>query len=153
MAFTGTESLNTPIIINDELTIPADQLQVNAVRSSGPGGQNVNKVATCIELRFNPERCDLLGTAVVNRLLALAGKRVDSENTIIITSQKYREQSRNLDDACEKLRQLILKALVPPKPRKPTRPTRASVQKRITRKRQASEKKSQRRQRDWSDDD
>lgn len=145
--------MNTPIVINDELTIPADQLQVSAVRSSGPGGQNVNKVATCIELRFNPERSPQLSPAVVNRLLALAGSRVDSENTIIITSQKYREQSRNLDDACEKLRQLIIKALVPPKPRKPTRPTRASVQRRITKKRQTSEKKTQRRQRNWPDDD
>ncbi|PKL50987.1 MAG: aminoacyl-tRNA hydrolase [Candidatus Riflebacteria bacterium HGW-Riflebacteria-2] len=145
--------MNTLIIINEELTIPADQLEVSAVRSSGPGGQNVNKVATCIELRFNPERCPQLATMVVNRLLALAGNRTDSENTIIITSQKYREQSRNLDDACEKLRQLILKALVPPKPRKPTRPTRASVQRRITKKRQNSEKKSHRRPNSWSDDD
>lgn len=145
--------MNTPLPINDDLIIPAEQMQISAVRSSGPGGQNVNKVATCIELRFNPERCDLLGAAVVHRLLAIAGKRVDSENTIIITSQKYREQARNLDDAREKLRQMILKALTPPKPRKPTRPTRASVQKRITRKRQNSEKKSQRRQRNWLDDE
>ena len=145
--------MNTPIIVNEFLTIPADQLEVSAVRSSGPGGQNVNKVATCIELRFNPERCPQLSAAVVNRLLALAGKRIDSENTIIITSQKYREQSRNLDDACEKLKILILKALTPPKPRRATRPTRASVERRIGQKKQTSEKKTTRRRQNWPDSD
>ncbi|MBU1108330.1 MAG: aminoacyl-tRNA hydrolase [Candidatus Riflebacteria bacterium] len=145
--------MNTPIIVNEYLTIPAEQLEVSAVRSSGPGGQNVNKVATCIELRFNPERCQQLSVPVINRLLALAGKRIDSENTIIITSQKYREQSRNLDDACDKLKNMILKALTPPKPRRATRPTRASVERRIGKKKQTSDKKSQRRRPDWSDND
>lgn len=145
--------MNRAIIINENLTITGDQLEVSAVRSSGPGGQNVNKVATCIELRFNPERCPQLSVQVVNRLLALAGKRIDSENTIIITSQKYREQSRNLDDACDKLKTLILKALIPPKPRRPTRPTRSSIEKRIGKKKQTSEKKSQRRRPNWTDSD
>jgi ribosome-associated protein len=145
--------LNNAIIINENLTIPADQIEISAVRSSGPGGQNVNKVATCIELRFNPERCPQLSAPVINRLLALAGNRVDSENTIIITSQKYREQVRNLDDACDKLKKMILKALTPPKPRRPTRPTRASVERRIGKKKQTGEKKSQRRRPNWPDSD
>ena len=145
--------MNNAIIINENLTIPADQIEISAVRSSGPGGQNVNKVATCIELRFNPERCPQLSAPVINRLLALAGNRVDSENTIIITSQKYREQIRNLDDACDKLKKMILKALTPPKPRRPTRPTRASVERRIGKKKQTSEKKSQRRRNSWPDSD
>lgn len=145
--------MNTAIVINEYLTITPDQLEVTAVRSSGPGGQNVNKVATCIELRFNPERCPQLSAAVVNRLLALAGKRVDSENTIIITSQKYREQIRNLDDACNKLKNMIIKALTPPIPRRPTRPTKASVQRRITQKRQTGEKKSRRRRNNLLDEE
>ncbi|HAE41210.1 MAG TPA: aminoacyl-tRNA hydrolase [Candidatus Riflebacteria bacterium] len=145
--------MNNAIIINENLTIPADQIEISAVRSSGPGGQNVNKVATCIELRFNPERCPQLSAPVINRLLALAGNRVDSENTIIITSQKYREQVRNLDDACDKLKKMILKALTPPKPRRPTRPTRASVERRIGKKKQTGEKKSQRRRPNWPDSD
>ncbi|PKL45106.1 MAG: aminoacyl-tRNA hydrolase [Candidatus Riflebacteria bacterium HGW-Riflebacteria-1] len=145
--------MNNAIIINENLTIPADQIEISAVRSSGPGGQNVNKVATCIELRFNPERCPQLSAPVINRLLALAGNRVDSENTIIITSQRYREQVRNLDDACDKLKKMILKALTPPKPRRPTRPTRASVERRIGKKKQTGEKKSQRRRPNWPDSD
>lgn len=145
--------MSNAIVINESLTIPADQIEISAVRSSGPGGQNVNKVATCIELRFNPERCPQLSAPVINRLLALAGNRVDSENTIIITSQKYREQIRNLDDACDKLKKMILRALTPPKPRRPTRPTRASVERRIGKKKQTSEKKSQRRRTNWPDSD
>ena len=145
--------MSNAIVINENLTIPADQIEISAVRSSGPGGQNVNKVATCIELRFNPERCPQLSAPVINRLLALAGNRVDSENTIIITSQKYREQIRNLDDACDKLKKMILRALTPPKPRRPTRPTRASVERRIGKKKQTSEKKSQRRRPNWPDSD
>lgn len=143
--------MNTPIIINEYITIPADQIEISAVRSSGPGGQNVNKVATCIELRFKPFDCPQLSMSVINRLMVIAGNRVDSENTIIITSQKYREQYRNLDDACTKLKEMIIKALKPPKPRRPTRPTKSSVEKRITRKKQAGQKKSLRQKPDWSE--
>ncbi|NCB39008.1 MAG: aminoacyl-tRNA hydrolase [Erysipelotrichia bacterium] len=143
--------MNTPLIINDQITIPAEQLEISAVRSSGPGGQNVNKVATCIELRFNPERCSLLSTAVTQRLLALAGNRTDSENTIIITSQKFREQYRNLDDARSKLKEMIIKALKPPRPRRPTRPSKTSVEKRLTQKKQAGNKKSLRQKPDWNE--
>ncbi|HNS10133.1 MAG TPA: alternative ribosome rescue aminoacyl-tRNA hydrolase ArfB [Candidatus Ozemobacteraceae bacterium] len=143
--------MNTPLIINDYITIPAEQLEISAVRSSGPGGQNVNKVATCIELRFRPESCGQLSMPVVQRLLKIAGNRVDSENTIIITSQRYREQYRNLDDACQKLREMILKALKPPKVRRATRPTKASVENRINHKKQTSFKKSQRQKRDWDE--
>ncbi len=141
--------MTNPIIINDQITITPEQFEIAAVRSSGPGGQNVNKVATCIELRFNPQLCPQLSPPVVARLLGIARNRLDAENNIIITSQKYREQYRNLDDACEKLKKMILQALVPPKPRKPTKPTRASVEKRITSKKQAGEKKSLRQKRDW----
>ncbi len=143
--------MNTPLIINDQITISSDQLEISAVRSSGPGGQNVNKVATCIELRFNPELCPQLSIPVVQRLLKIAGKRVDSQQTIIVTSQRFREQSRNLEDARNKLKEMILKALKPPKPRKATKPTKASVENRINKKKLTGNKKSMRRKPDWSD--
>lgn len=141
----------TSLIINDQITIPAEQLEISAVRSSGPGGQNVNKVATCIELRFKPEQCSQLSFYVVQRLLKIAGNRVDSENTIIITSQRFREQYRNLDDAYDKLRKMILQALKPPKVRRATKPTRSSVEERITKKKQAGIKKTQRKKPAWDD--
>lgn len=144
--------MNTPLIINEKITIPADQLEISAVRSSGPGGQNVNKVATCIELRFKPRQCEQLTIPVVQRLLKIAGSRVDSEDTIIITSQRFREQYRNLADACDKLREMVLSALKPPKIRRPTRPTRSSVEDRINHKKQTSFKKSQRQKPDWDDE-
>jgi len=143
--------MNTPLIINDQITISSDQLEISAVRSSGPGGQNVNKVATCIELRFNPELCPQLSIPVVQRLLKIAGKRVDSQQTIIVTSQRLREQSRNLEDARNKLKEMILKALKPPKPRKATKPTKASIENRINKKKLTGNKKSMRRKPDWSD--
>lgn len=141
--------MNLPIEINENLVIPAEQIEISAVRSSGPGGQNVNKVATCIELRFNPGKSGLFSDSVLERLTVIAGNRFDSEGTLIITSQKFREQYRNLDDARNKLKEMILKALKPPRPRRPTRPTKASVEKRITRKKQTSQKKSLRQKRDW----
>lgn len=137
--------MNLPIQINENLIIPAELIQVSAVRSSGPGGQNVNKVATCIELRFNPKSCDSLPEAAVQRLLEAARNRLDAEGNIIVTSQKYREQYRNLLDAYEKLKIMIIKALKPPKVRKPTAPSRAAKEKRLTGKKQHSGKKAQRR--------
>lgn len=134
-----------PLVINESITIPPADLTWQATRSSGPGGQNVNKVASKIELRF-----DLPGTRVLSvdtklRLRALAGSRVDADGWLLIVSQLTRDQGRNLDDAREKLRLLILRALERPTPRRPTRPTRASKERRITAKRQNSERKQNRR--------
>ena len=113
-----------------------------AVRSSGPGGQNVNKVSSKIEIRFNPYSFYGFTSAVRQRLIILAGSRIDSDSNIIISSQEHREQHRNLAEARNKLKRLILKALRPPKPRKPTRPTRASVERRIKQKKKRGQKKS-----------
>ena len=123
------------LIINDSITIPADQLSVNAVRSSGPGGQNVNKVSTCVELRFNPKNCTQLSETAIKKLLAANKNKLDSEEAIIITSQRFREQYRNIEDAREKLRLLILDALKVRKKRRPTKPTKASIEDRISKKR------------------
>jgi len=141
--------MSLPIEINENLTIPAELLEITAVRSSGPGGQNVNKVATCIELRFNPGLSGLFSPSVLDRLIKIAGKRFDSEGTLIITSQKYREQYRNLQDARDKLKDMIIKALKPPRTRRPTRPTKSSVEKRISHKKQTGQKKSLRQKPDW----
>ncbi|MEW6709725.1 MAG: alternative ribosome rescue aminoacyl-tRNA hydrolase ArfB [Candidatus Riflebacteria bacterium] len=137
--------MNLPLQINYEIVIPAELIEVSAVRSSGPGGQNVNKVATCIELRFNPALCPQLSADVVSRMLEAAGNRIDADGWIIITSQKHREQYRNLLDAYDKLKSMIEKALKPPKIRRPTKPTKASKAKRVASKRQNSGKKANRR--------
>ncbi|MGM0600389.1 MAG: alternative ribosome rescue aminoacyl-tRNA hydrolase ArfB [Candidatus Rifleibacteriota bacterium] len=136
--------MSFPLKINDKITIPAGQIKTRAVRSSGPGGQNVNKVATCIELRFNPQTCEELKPAVTRRLLEAARNKLDSEGNILITCQQYREQYRNLMAACEKLRRMIVKALKPPKKRKPTRPSKAAKEKRIQNKKKNAEKKAKR---------
>jgi len=121
--------------------IPAADLQIEAVRSSGPGGQNVNKVATKVELRFDLRGTQALAPAVKGRLRALAGKRVDADGRIRVISQRTRDQSRNREDALEKLAEMIRAALVPPRPRRPTRPTRASKARRLDDKRKQSSKK------------
>ena len=117
--------------VDSHVTLPAADLAVRAVRSSGPGGQNVNKVSSKVELRF-----DLAGTAalpadVKARLAALARGRLDADGQIVLISQLTRNQRDNLDDARTKLAALVARALVPPRPRKKTRPTAGSRERRL----------------------
>lgn len=137
-----------PLVITPSLSIPGSDLSWEASRSSGPGGQNVNKVASKVELRFNLPGTRALSLEIKERLANLAATRLDADGWILIVSQLTRDQGRNLDDALDKLRQLILRALVRPKPRRPTRPTRASKERRLTAKRHQSERKQGRRDRD-----
>jgi ribosome-associated protein len=130
-----------PLRIDAQVVIPAAELEFEAVRSSGPGGQNVNKVSSKVELCFDVEATDALGPAVKARLRALAGKRVDAAGRIRVVSQRTRDQSRNRKDALDKLADMIRQALVPPKPRRPSRPTRASKARRLDDKRKQSSKK------------
>lgn len=132
------------LVINDNIIIPTEQMTINAIRSSGPGGQNVNKVSTCIELRFNPKNCSQLTETVINKLLTVNKNKLDSEDCLIITSQKYREQYRNIEDAREKLRNMILEALKVKKKRRPTKPTKASIEERMASKKIQSQKKASR---------
>ena len=132
------------LVINEKITIPAEQMTVSAVRSAGPGGQNVNKVATCIELRFNPKNCAQLTETAIKKLLDANKNRLDADDAIIITSQRFREQYRNIEDAREKLKNLILEALKVKKKRRPTKPTKASVEERILSKKINSLKKASR---------
>ncbi|HOY65666.1 MAG TPA: alternative ribosome rescue aminoacyl-tRNA hydrolase ArfB [Candidatus Ozemobacteraceae bacterium] len=132
------------LIITERLTIPASDLSWAAARGSGPGGQNVNKVASKVELRFDLEGTTVLSGEVKGRLRLLAGNRLDAEGRILITCQESRDQRYNLDEALRKLRGLILKALVPPKKRRPTKPTRASQMRRLDSKKAHSDKKRRR---------
>jgi ribosome-associated protein len=137
--------MNEPLVVNATVQIPAGEILWAAARSSGPGGQNVNKVASKIELRFDLPGTRALDEATKQRLRALAGSRLDADGWVLIISQLTRDQGRNLEDARQKLRELILRALVRPTPRRPTRPTRASQERRVNEKRQRAVTKQQRR--------
>lgn len=126
------------------IVIPSHALSVKAVRSSGPGGQNVNKVSTKIELRFDLAQDEAIPAPAKARLLVLCKGRMDAEGRVIITSEATRNRLQNLDDAREKLAALILRALIPPKPRHKTRPTLGSKLRRVEDKRQTSERKKTR---------
>jgi ribosome-associated protein len=127
-----------PLIVTPAVVIPAAELSWTAVRSSGPGGQNVNKVASKVELLFDLRHSVALAPDVKGRLRALAGKRVDAEGFLHVVSQRTRDQQQNLGDALDKLRELIAAALVRPKPRRPTKPTRGSKRRRMDDKRRRS---------------
>jgi len=121
-----------PLRISNRLTIPASDLSWSAVRSGGPGGQNVNKVASKVDLRFDLEGCEVLAPPVKARLRKLAGpSRLDAEGRVILVRGTHRDQPRNLEAALEDLAQLVRRALVRPKKRKPTRPTKGSKERRL----------------------
>ena len=123
--------------IDHRITIPATELDEAFVRSGGPGGQNVNKVATCVQLRFDAVGSDALPPRVRERLLRIAGSRATTDGVVLIESQRTRSQARNRADARDRLRELILEAAAPPPPkRRPTRPTRGSVERRLKAKAQ-----------------
>jgi ribosome-associated protein len=129
------------LVVTEAVVIPDSDLSWTAVRGSGPGGQNVNKVATKVDLRFDLTGSEALPHAVKNRLRALEGIQLDAEGRVVIVSQATRDQSRNLEDARERLAEMIRRALVRPKRRRRTKPTRASQYRRLDDKRRTSEKK------------
>ena len=133
--------MSHPLPIDHRLTLPGELLSWTAVRASGPGGQNVNKVSSKVELRFDLEASELFDPATKERLRALAGAKLDAEGKIVVRSDKTRDQPRNLEDAREKLKALILQALHVPKARKPTKPSRGAVRRRLEDKRRQGDKK------------
>lgn len=135
--------------VTDHLTIPASEFEVAFARSSGPGGQNVNKVNSKVSVHWKVNDNQSLPVATRHRLLALAGAKLNLDGRIQVVSQEYRDQPANLRACQEKLRQLILQAMRPPKPRRPTQPTKASQRRRLQDKKTLSNKKNQRSQRNW----
>jgi ribosome-associated protein len=137
--------MSEPLVIDGSLVIPGAELSWTAVRASGPGGQNVNKVASKVELRYDLTRSRALAEDVKVRLRALAGSRVDAAGQLLLVSQLTRDQSRNLEDARAKLADLVQRALRPPRKRKATRPSLGSKRRRLEHKRRQGEKKTMRR--------
>ncbi len=123
------------IPITPSLSIDENEIQESFVHSSGPGGQNVNKVATAVEIRFDVRHSSSLPNAVRDRLIRLAGRRLTSDGVLIIEAQRFRTQDQNRHDARQRLIALIRQATVAPKRRRPTRPTLASKHRRIESKR------------------
>ncbi|WP_426958143.1 alternative ribosome rescue aminoacyl-tRNA hydrolase ArfB [Muricoccus radiodurans] len=117
--------------VSHRLTVPEEALEESFVAASGPGGQNVNKVATAVQLRFDPARVPGLSEAVLGRLRRLAGRRMTSEGVLLLVSREHRTQERNREAARERLAGLLREALVAPVVRRPTRPTRASKERRL----------------------
>lgn len=135
------------IDVTSNLAIDEDELQIEASRSSGPGGQNVNKVATAIQLRFDVTGSKNLPPEVKERLIRLAGQRMTKEGVLLIEARRFRTQERNRQDAIERLIELIRRATKRPSPRRPTKPSLASQAKRRAEKQQRSQTKRLRR---WS---
>lgn len=121
--------------ITPEISLGADELHYTFVPSPGPGGQNVNKVATTVQLRFDVRRSPSLPEEVRARLERLAGRRLTADGVLIIEAGRFRTQERNRRDALERLAALIREAAQIPKERRPTRPSHAAVQKRLEAKR------------------
>lgn len=140
----GAGYTETMLIVNAQISIPEDELEEQFIRSPGPGGQHVNKAATGVQLRFDVARSPSLPEPVRARLLRLGGRQLTREGVLVIEVTGTRSQARNRAEARERLRRLIERATVLPRPRRPTRPGRAAIERRLAGKRQRSLRKQRR---------
>ena len=131
--------------ITSAICLPDRELEFEYLRASGPGGQNVNKVATAVHLRFDVFQSTSLPEDVRRRLIRLAGKRISKDGILLLQGRRFRTQEQNRADTVERLRELIARAAVVPKRRTPTRPTKGSRERRLQSKRRIAERKSFRR--------
>jgi ribosome-associated protein len=138
-----TTAGDTMMRISRDLAIDADDIDISFVRASGPGGQNVNKLATAAQLRFDTRRIALPEDAAA-RLNRLAGQRMTKDGVIVIHAQRFRTQERNRADAIDRLLELLREAMVRPKPRRATKPTFGSKQRRLEGKKRRSDVKAKR---------
>jgi ribosome-associated protein len=140
-----------PLAVAAGVEIPDDELSLSFLRSSGPGGQNVNKVATAVQLRYDLQHSRVLSEAVKLRLRSLSGRRLTAAGSILIVARNHRTQERNRREAELRLAELIRRALTVPKLRKATRPTRAAHELRLQRKARTQRTKGLRTRPRWDD--
>ena len=140
---------NPPLVVTATLAIPDEELVERFVRASGAGGQNVNKVSTAVELRFDVARSPSLPEAVRERLLARRDRRITDDGVLVLSAQRFRTQDRNREDARERLAAVIIAALTAPKKRVATKPTKGSKERRLGAKRERSTVKRHRNASGW----
>ena len=140
-----------PLPVVAGVEIPDQELSISFLRSSGPGGQNVNKVATAVQLRYDLERSRALSDAAKLRLRSLSGRRLTTDGSILIVARNHRTQERNRREAEQRLAELIRRALTVPKVRKATRPTRAAHERRLEHKERQRRTKRQRAKPRWDE--
>jgi ribosome-associated protein len=138
-----------PLVITPHIAIPDEELEWKFIRSSGPGGQNVNKVASAVQLRFLLPQNTSVPVGARNRLRRIAGQKINDDGTILINARSERSQEQNRREALDRLEELIRTALVEPKVRKKTRPTKASKERRIDSKKRRSTTKQGRGSQQW----
>ena len=144
--------MSRPLIVSSLIQIPSSEIFLSFARSAGPGGQNVNKVNSKAVLRWDVTHSAQLPHGAKRRFLERYAGRINQAGEIVLASDTYREQSRNVSACYEKLRQLILAVLAPPRPRIKTRPSRGSIERRLKSKQQKSQRKQNRRYRPGDDD-
>lgn len=133
------------LVISNRMTIPADAITISHSRSSGPGGQNVNKVNSRVTLRWTPDLSDGFHIAWRERFVKKYGNRINADGQFVLHSERYRDQRKNIQDVRQRLMTMLRECQFPPKARKPTKPSRGSKERRLKSKKQNSQKKQLRR--------